>query len=448
MFVFKHACLNLRRHIWSHVVVGIILFLLILCTMITNTMYTSAKLFTKNYSKQFTTLVTILEPDLSNSTHEKKLTKEQYLKFGASDYVKGIKMVGSMPVSFSTLNTIASQIPAQFQKLEGDENTIYSYQTAANWLGADSKDLISELAESGMEIHSGSADLKTDECLISNEFAQLNQLKMGDSIQVKVTGNKKAEDKKLIVAGIYQSKEITQTKDASTVLKIQDNDIFTNWETLHTMNDFDTVGYNSVSYELTTMSAFDNFLKEVKAEGLPSEYHVITNEGNMKLLLNPVNGVGTLAGTILLGFLIFGNFGLVLFSIRKFTKKQTEICVLRNIGITKAQLIKSSAIELFVVTVFSFGFAFLTADWVVQPIADWQLMNQRAVMGNVDQLFSVVSNGTSETIASIPMIVNRASVLSILGITGIYFITAISVDSYKLFKFETIECLLERNLDE
>lgn len=448
MFVFKHACLNLRRHIWSHILVGIILFLLILVTMITNTMYTSAKLFTKNYSKQFMTLVTILEPDLSNSTHEKKLTKEQYLKFGASDYVKGIKMVGSLPVSFPKLNTSALPIPAQFQKLEDDESTLYSYQTAATWFGVDPKDLMSELAESNMEIRSGSPNLKMDECLISNEFAQLNKLKIGDSIQVIVPVNEKNEGKKLIVAGIYQPQKTTQSNEASMVMKILGNDIFTNWETIRTMNEFDSLGDNSVSYELTTRAAFDNFLKEVKAKGLPSEYQVVTNEVNMNMLLSPVNGVVTLAGTVLLGFLIFGNFGLILFSIHMFKKKQAEICVLRNIGITKAQLIKSRTIELLIVTMVSFAFAFLTASWIVQPIADWQLMNQRVVMGNVDQLFSVVSNGTNETITSIPMKFNHVSFISMIGIISLYFITIITVYSYKLFKFETIEFLLERNLDE
>lgn len=122
--------------------------------------------------------------------------------------------------------------------------------------------------------------------------------------------------------------------------------------------------------------------------------------------------------------------------------------MLRNIGITKAQLIKSRIIELLIVTMVSFAFAFLTASWIVQPIADWQLMNQRVVMGNVDQLFSVVSNGTNETITSIPMKFNHVSFISMIGIISLYFITIITVYSYKLFKFETIEFLLERNLDE
>ncbi|WP_086314209.1 hypothetical protein A5821_001807 [Enterococcus sp. 7F3_DIV0205] len=448
MFVFKHAFLNLRRHIWNYLLVGIILFLLILGTIITNTIYTSAKLFTKNYNKQFMIVVTILEPDLSNLPHEKKLTKEQYLKFGESKYVNGMKQVGNVPVSFETLKSLPLPSTIQFQKMEGSTIEKNDYKANANWFGAESEDLLKELTESGMEIKTGSADLKLNECIVSSEFAQLNQLKIGDSIQVNLTGNETTEQQTLLIAGMYQSKEPVQSDEASQIVKIQKNDIFTNLATLHAMENYDLLGYDSISYELKSGAAFDKFLKEIKAKGLPDEYQVMTNEVSMNLILSPVNGMGTLAGTTLLGLLIFGNFALALFSMRKFKQRQTEIYIMRNIGITQKQLIKSWMIELMIVTFFSFSLAFMIARRLVQPIADWQLLNQKQLMGNVDQLFSVIANEKNAPIMSIPMLLDTPSFITILGITSLFLVTIIVIDSYKLFKFEPIEFLLERNLDE
>ncbi|EOH93982.1 hypothetical protein UAW_02403 [Enterococcus haemoperoxidus ATCC BAA-382] len=446
MFVFKHAFLNLRRHIWNYLLVGVMLFLLIFGTMVTNTIYTSAKLFTKNYSKQFKTIVTILEPDLSNLTHEKKLTKEQYIKFGESKYVNGMKMIGTTPISFDTLKAIPSSFP--FQNVKGIESEEHYDQATANWIGAESADLVKELTESGMEISAGSNVLKHNECLVNSEFAQLNQLKIGDSIQVFLTGNEKTEKQTLVIAGMYQPNKQVQASGTSQLTRAKGNDIFTNWETLDAMKEFDYSGYNSVSYELKNADMLDEFLKEMKANGLPSEYQVMTNEANMKLFLSPINGLGTLAGTILLGFLIFGNFGLALFSIRKFKQRQTEIYVFRSIGITNQQIIKSRAIELVIVTCVSFSLAFVAVKEFVQPIADWQLGNQRRLTGNIDQLFSLVASEKKESITSIPMVIDANSFITIFGITSLFLITIMSIDCYKVFKFESIEFLLERKLDE
>lgn len=231
-------------------------------------------------------------------------------------------------------------------------------------------------------------------------------------------------------------------------MHIQENNIYTNLETVQATKSFEEYGYNNVAYELKNRSDFDAFLKELQKKGLPDEYHVMTNEANMDMLLSPVNGVGTLSGTILLGFMIFGNFSLALFSIRKFKQEQTDIYVLRNIGITKSQLIQSRLIELGVSTIISFSLAFTTARLVTQPIADWQLKNQKQMMGNVAQLFSVMDNGKVESITTIPMMLTNYSFVFMIGITSLFLMTIISIEAYKIFKFEPIEFLLERNIDE
>ncbi|ALS37090.1 ABC-type antimicrobial peptide transport system permease subunit [Enterococcus rotai] len=448
MFVLKHAFLNLKRHSWNYLLVCIMLFVLILGLMVTNIIYTSAKLFANDYSKQFPTIVSVLEPDLSNTTHDKKLTKEQYLKFGESKYVAGVKMVASVPISLNPLKTIDMPSPVQFQKLEGNEGANNFYQATANWLGASADDLIEGLNDSNMEIVTGSPKLKLNECLISSELAQLNQLKTGDTIQLTVTGNGITEYQTLTIAGIYQPKKLAESAEFKELMMTQENNVFTNWETIHALENFDRLGYNNISYELKNQKNFDRFLKEMQTKGMPSEYQVMTNEVSLEMLLSPVNGVGTLAGTILLGLFIFGNFSLLLFSLRNFRQRQTEICVLRNHGITKKQLIESRVLELFVVAGVSFIIALIVTNWVVQPIANWQLQNQKMLMGNIDPLFSSTSSGNVETIKSIPMMFTKGTFINTLGLTALFLTTIIFIDSYKLFKFESIECLLERKIDE
>lgn len=448
MFVLKHAFLNLKRHSWNYLIVCIILFVLILGIMVTNTIYTSTKVFANGYSEKFPVIVSVLEPDLSNITSDKKLTKEQYLKFGESKYVAEVKMVASVPILLNTLKTIVMPSTNQFKKLEGNEGVSNFYQATVKWLGASPDNIIAELNDINMEITVGSSKLNLNECLISNELAQLNKLKTGDTIQITVIGDEITECQTLTIAGIYQLRKKVQSVDSRELMMTHENNIFTNLETIHAMENFGRLGYNNISYKLKSLKDLDCFLEEMKKKGWPSDYQLMTNEVILEILLSPIGGVGTLSVTILLGFFVFGNYILVLFSLRIFRQRQIELCVLCNHGIKKKQLIECYMVELFVVAGVSFIIALVATKRVVQPIANWLLQNQKILIGNIDQLFSGISKENVETINSIPMVFTKGTLVNTLGLTALFLITIISIVSYKVFKFEPVEFLLERKIDE
>lgn len=447
MFVFKHACLNLRRRKGSYLLMGITLLLFIWVMMMMITVYNSAKQFTDAYSKQFNLVATIYNTDLDNSMHEKKLTKEQYLKFGESRYVKAMQMVANLPVIFDELTTEGQN--SENVAITGTyASQLDTIQATAVLTGLDNMDLEKQLDKSNQKIIEGQDTLKLNECLVSDELARINQLKIGDKIAFTVIGEKQSEKQELTIAGIYQQKKEEDAKQASGFSVTQENQIFTTIETLTAVKDFDKYGYTSTSYDLENSATLQKFEKELREKGLPDEFQISTNEDNLKLMLNPVNGIKTMTGIILLGFLSVGSFSLIFLSVRRFKKITPEITVMRNIGISKKELMLSHLIELMVVTFIACGIALLLTNFTVQPFADWQLDKQNQLSPEIMQLISLLNTANAKEISTIPMIINVTIVIETLGAALSFLLIILAVDGYKLFKFEPIEFMLERNFDE
>ncbi|MDA9471716.1 ABC transporter, permease protein [Enterococcus sp. 5H] len=426
---------------------GITLLLLIWVMMMMITVYNSAKQFTDAYSKQFNLVATIFNTDLDNSMHEKKLTKEQYLKFGESKYVKAMQMVANLPVIFDELTTEGQN--SQNVAITGTyASQLDAIQATAVLTGLDNMDLEKQLDKSNQKIIEGQDTLKLNECLISVEVARINQLKIGDKIAFTVIGGNQSEKQELTVAGIYQQKKEDAVKPASGFSATQENQIFTTMETLTAGKDFDKYGYTSTSYDLENSATLQKFEKELREKGLPDELQIATNEDNLKLMLNPVNGIRMMTGIILLGFLFISSFSLIFLSVRRFKKITPEITVMRNIGISKKELMLSHLIELIVVTFIACSIAFLLTKFTVQPFADWQLNKQNQLSPEITQLISLLNTANAKEISTIPMIINVTIVIETLGVALSFLMIILTVDGYKLFKFESIEFMLERNFDE
>ena len=447
MFVFKHACLNLRRRKGSYLLMGIALLLFMWVMMVMFTVYNSAKQFTDTYSKQFNLVATIFNTDLDNSMHGKKLTKEQYLKFGESKYVKAMQMVANLPVIFEELTT-EGQNSENLAITRTYASQLDTVQATAVLMGIDTKELKEQLVKSNQKIIEGREILKLNECLISDEFARTNQLKIGDKIAFKVIEENQSEEQALTIVGIYQTKKEDAAKQTSGFSVTQENQIFTTVETLTAVNNFDKNGYTSASYDLENRTIVQKFEKELREKGLPDEFQLSTNEDNLKLMLNPVTGIKTMTGIILVGFLFMGSFSLIFLSVRRFKKISPEIIVMRNIGISKKELMLSHLIELMVVTLIACGIAFLLTMFTVQPFADWQLDKQNQLSPEITQLIRLLNTTNAKEISTIPMIINVIIVMETLGVAFSSLMIVLAVDAYKLFKFESIEFMLERNFDE
>lgn len=447
MFVFKHACLNLRRRKGSYLLIGLILFLFIWVTMVMSTIYNSAKQFTDGYSKQFNLVATIFNTDLDNSMHGKKLTKEQYLKFGESKYVKAMQIVANLPVVFDELTT-DGQNSRNVATTGTYSAPLDTFQAITALTGLTNQDLEKQLAKSNQKISEGQGTLKLNECLISDELAQINQLNIGDKIAFTVIEGNQSEKQELTIAGIYQQEKKDTVKPASGFATNQENQIFTSIETITAVKDFDKYGYTSASYDLENIAVFQNFDKELRKKGLPDEFQISTNEDNLKLMLNPVNGLKTMAGIILLGLLLVGSFSLIFLSARRFKKFSPEITVMRTIGISKKELMVSHLIELIVVILIAFSIAFISTQFTVQPLADWQLDKQNQLSPEITQLISLLNTANAKEISTIPMMINLTVVLETIGAALSFVMIILAVDGYKLFKFEPIEFMLERTFDE
>lgn len=405
-----------------------------------STIYSSAKQFTDTYSKQFNLVATIFDTDLSNSAHVKKLTKEQYLEFGESTYVKEMQIVASISVILEELKATDEQNSAEIVITGTYASQLETMQKAINDSGLEK-----HLAKSNQKLIEGRETLKLNECVVSEELARVNQLKIGDKVAYSATEGDKQE---LTIVGIYQRNQEDRADQISGISVTHENQIFTNLETVTKAKGFDKYGYTSVSYILKNTAVFPKFKEELQKKGLSDKFQITTNEANLKLILNPVNSIKTMAGISLLGILIIGSFSLVFLSVRQFKKNCAEITVMRNIGISKKELVMSHLIELAGVTAAAFSIACVLTAFTVQPFADWQLAKQNQLSSEISQLANLFHTADVKAISTIPMTINYAVILGTLGAALSFLFIILTVDSYKIFKFEPIEFLLERNFDE
>ncbi|MFD2306815.1 ABC transporter permease [Enterococcus termitis] len=447
MLVLKHAFLNLKRHRWQHLLLGSLLFLLIFTTMTAYTLFTSAGRFAKQYERQFKSVVTILQSDLSIAQGETQ-AKEQYLKIGESDFVDEMKIIGNISIVFDQLKTVQQPINigrgTMDSSLETDEMqlelTILRFGTTA--------DIAKELFESNQELKTGTTNLKLNECLISDDLAKLNQLSIGDTIEFTVVGNDQKAPKKLTIAGIYQSKTPVEKRNDDNWSAFQSDDVFINSDTVSTMEDFKKFGSMNVSYKLKSQKDTSNFIKEIEQTNVSKQHYIMTNETNKKTAISIINGVKTFSSVLFLGSLIFGVFILIFVALDRFKRSQVEICILKSSGITNKQLVYSRLIELLGVISISFIFALFVVLHTVQPIADWQITSQKRLYDVFEQVAFTVTSDASEVVHSLPISLDGLSFISFVAIAGLCLLIIGSIDSYKIFKFKSIAFLLERNIDE
>lgn len=446
MLVLKHALLNVKRHCWQHMLIGSLLLFLIFIALSAGLIFTSTKKFAEGYAQHFTPIVTILPTDL-NAAHEEKLTKEEYLKLGQSDSIDQTKVVGNIQVSFEHLKPLDEKGQLQMETFDSAANQM-TQEVMGIMQGLDKEGLVQELFQRNQEVFTGTVNLGLNECLISHDLAELNDLQVGDTIQISTTVDGQKEKKRLTIAGTYRSKKRAGTTTTSGWGIFQENDIFTNWDTVEGMKNFQQLGYITASYKFKDVKSSQTFLKKMKSMDSLKNYYLMTNDTNKKLLLSPVNSMKILSGSLFLGSLIFGVVGLALFSARRFKQSQTEIYLLKNAGIANRELIVSRFVELLFVAAMSIVVSFGSVVFAVQTIADWQLNSQKNMIGDFEQISNAMINESLTSINSVPIEINGSALLLLLVITSLFIISIILIDSYKIVKFDPIEFLLERNLDE
>lgn len=218
-----------------------------------------------------------------------KVTTKDYKSFVNSEYVDSYNYFLYMPVFVEDYNPIMD--PDELDpEIYGWGNTVYASDTSS----------ISDEFDDGIrKIIEGEVFKESNECIISDKYAELNSLKVGDTLEIsdEFYG---INNKTLTITGIYTDSTpddapywrrysnnqniINQVLDHNLLLysenaprprtDIHSNDIYVSYETIQNLPMFEIRSVNEISIYLKDANTVNLYEEELNKKGLPQYYDV------------------------------------------------------------------------------------------------------------------------------------------------------------------------------
>ncbi|MBR3180578.1 ABC transporter permease [Candidatus Saccharibacteria bacterium] len=196
----------------------------------------------------------------------------------------------------------------------------------------------------------------TDSVMVSYEFAELNSLKVGDTLKLKNIYTEK--EVPLTIIGIYDSSE--ERADANTV--------YVNTETAAKFLSSDE--YNSGNYDVDNVNfymtssdnaeEFVNKINEEFSELAENNLKVAVDTSEYDSISGSIDSVGSFANTILIIVIIAAVIIITLIVTINVKDRRYEIGVLMSLGASKKNIIGQIIAELLIVGTLGFTLASVT----------------------------------------------------------------------------------------
>lgn len=286
----------------------------------------------------------------------------------------GLKLAGQpQTIEMSSMQMTSQSVSADSgAALEDRESLSY----AARLIGME-EELEQEVFDKNLvKIVNGRKPESIGECLVSEEFASLNDLHIGDVFEMETPENAKCA---LTISGIYSEASMPGLESVSPFYEdeytIDDDDrILVSFKTMEVLFDVDSLDVSS-SLVLRNEKDLDAFENELRDKGLPEAYLVNLEEPAQKAQTEIDLAIAKDARTffwtdVCIGILIV--FGISFYTVRKRTD---AIRVLRAIGVKRRQLIRFFLAQTAIISLISLGIGMTAGTAASGPAASW--LNRR-----------------------------------------------------------------------
>lgn len=515
MYIFKNAWINIVRNKGRNILIGIIILVIAAASAITLSIRSSANQIVKSYEEKYDVEATIgmnreniMQSFKEESSKENRIEKfndmesvtvDEINDYGNSEYVKNyyyvyntnmnadgleeatdslVKETTTTKTETETFGNPSSGGPGgRGSNYGGSKKTTTTTTTeeirnerAANGafsvMGYSSYESMTDFVQGNYIITDGevSNDFSSNNCVISEELAILNEISVGDTITLVNPTNTKLTYE-LVVSGIY--KENTESaQDMTSMFTNSVNTIITNSKVVESFIEEDETLRTTVTptFILTSKEVVEDFTKEVKEKGLSDTYMITDNTELVASATKSIDNVKTFATTFLVITLIIGAVVLFVINMINIRERKYEIGVLRTIGMKKSLVVSEFLVELIVIAVFGLligaGIGAVSSVQVANNLLANEIESSSQNLeqinnnfgGNMDMIMGNRGNkerlnGTIniEQIDSINAVVDFKVLVELLGI-GI-LLTAISGISacVSIARFQPLTILKERS---
>lgn len=470
MYILKNALKNLTRNKGRNILLCIIMTAILSSVAISVIINTTSSEIVKNYKDKFGAEVYIqtdmkklkeaiqsgkLDPNKATGITNnliRDLAKSEYLKetkmqskyYGVSDNLKALdqdednsQMVGA--ISGQGINM--PNLPV---------------------VGNDKIENLEDFSKGNRKIIDGKMYSKKEEAIVSEEFAKLNNLKVGDTIEVENTNkSEKYDPLKLKISGIYQDlttdKENQQRVMPKMAITNKRNEILTSLDTLDSYNqkvkkdkDLFTIEARFFLKDPDLLSKFD---KEAHEKGLSDMANVSTDKGNYDSIVKPVEGLQKISNVFMTLVLVFGGSVLILISILGIRERKYEIGVLRAMGMKKGKIALGIMFETLSIIVISLVCGLSIGSFSAQPISNILMKNQLKVQSeamndgfaNIASIGSNITDATNATLTNLNVSLTGSAILAIIAIALLLGAISIGIGVIYIMRYEPMKILSERN---
>ena len=198
-----------------------------------------------------------------------------------------------------------------------------------------------------------STDFTSNNCVISQELAQLNNLQVGDKVTL-VSVNDTSITYELTISGIYKENS-DDSNDMSIMFTNSANTIITNSTVIENIlsKDEKLSLTTTPTFILTSKDVVNEFSNEIKEKGLSEYYKITDNTEEVESATKSINNVKTFATTFLIITLIIGGVVLFVINMINIRERKYEIGVLRTVGMKKSLVVAQFMLELLTVSLFA-----------------------------------------------------------------------------------------------
>lgn len=217
--------------------------------------------------------------------------------------------------------------------------------------GYSSLEAMTDFVEGSYKIADGevSEDFESNDCIINNELATLNDLAVGDTFKI-IDPSDTSKTYELKISGIYE--EANSDEGGMNMFTNSVNTIITNAIFVAKMHEKDSELTINITptFTLTSKDVIEKFSAELTEKGLNENLAVETNLDQVENATSTISNVRSFAITFLIVTLVIGTVVLLVINMINIRERKYEIGVLRTIGMKKSKVSMQFILELFIVS--------------------------------------------------------------------------------------------------
>lgn len=465
MYIFKNALKNLSRNKGRNILLGIIMTAILSCTAISIIINTTSNEIIKDYKDRFGAEV-FIQPNMektqekinegkfeevnkgvSNEIKEKiansKYVKKTIFSLTFSGYSEDIKAIdqpdGSGDIDMSNVISIGGQ-----SNLKKRPNL--------NILGGLNNEGNKEFENGTRKITEGKMPKKNNEAIVSEEFAKLNNLKVGDKIKIKNPQDPENFDSlDLSISGIYYDSVKSNDYGIKHHMLNRSNEIITTYDTLKLYDkksSQDLVAMDA-KYYLKNPDLAEDFNKEAHKMGLGDLFDLSVDASSYNSIVKPVEGLKGVSKIFMTLVLGFGGSVLVLISILAIRERKYEIGVLRAMGMKKGKVALGLIFETLSMIAISLSIGLTIGSISAQPVSNMLLQGQIDAQKQAESVSMTVgfagASTTAPALEKLDVFLSVESILSITLIALLLGVVSAGIGILYINRYEPRKILTERN---